>query len=420
MKEVEIFIKKFGFEQQTVTTNFATKAIGTNYDVKDGFMEFCDNAYDARIKGSKLVVTINVDNDNHTLSFRDNGTGMENDVNLFKLGGTDKEKDKNKIGKFGIGVSGAVSAIATQCVYDKTDLVEVCYKSSRNGHHFEKHVAITPNGDMYLGKASFSDCNIDEHYTEVIFNNVQVDNIAKIVLSMEETFEYPIQKDMDIIVNGRRLGQSADAHRTFNDDINEKKISVGEYTVDVKWCIINGSKGDKERKLPEASLRIYDKSSGRLLAKSLRLWKLFGMKEAQQTICGLRTAIFIDSSLESYKLFGIQPAKNGITLKDYTDKMEFLDLVTELSKIYNLAAGKNCAKVNIPSTISYNGVTYFIRQSIDESYGKFIIINDKEIDIKKKYSTNDVIELIDDIRILKQENKKLKDKLNKKTKSAKA
>ena len=273
---------------------------------------------------------------------------------------------------------------------------------------------------MYLGKPSFSACDIDEHYTEVTFNNVQVDNMAKIVLSMEETFEYPIQKDMDIIVNGRTLGQSADAHRTFNDDINEKKISVGEYTVDVKWCIINGSKGDKERKLPEASLRIYDKSSGRLLAKSLRLWKLFGMKEAQQTICGLRTAIFIDSSLESYKLFGIQPAKNGITLKDYTDKMEFINLVTELSKIYNLAAGKNCAKVNIPSTISYNGVTYFIRQSIDESYGKFIIISDKEIDIKKKYSTNEVIELIDDIRVLKQENKKLKDKLNKKTKSAKA
>ena len=57
---------------------------------------------------------------------------------------------------------------------------------------------------------------------------------------------------------------------------------------------------------------------------------------------------------------------------------------------------------------------------IDESYGKFIIISDKEIDIKKKYSTNEVIELIDDIRVLKQENKKLKDKLNKKTKSAKA
>ena len=65
-------------------------------------------------------------------------------------------------------------------------------------------------------------------------------------------------------------------------------------------------------------------------------------------------------------------------------------------------------------------MTYFIRQNIDDSYGKFIIINDKEIDIKKKYSTNDVIELIDDIRVLKQENNKLKDNLNKKTKTAKA
>ena len=38
------FITKFGEESQEVTKNYATKSLGTNYDIKDAFIEFGDNA----------------------------------------------------------------------------------------------------------------------------------------------------------------------------------------------------------------------------------------------------------------------------------------------------------------------------------------------------------------------------------------
>lgn len=43
------FIGKYGVEEQKVTKNFSAKSLGINYDIKDAFIEFCDNAYDARL-----------------------------------------------------------------------------------------------------------------------------------------------------------------------------------------------------------------------------------------------------------------------------------------------------------------------------------------------------------------------------------
>lgn len=39
----ENFIKKFGYEPMEVTENFATKSLGTNYNIKDAFIEFGEN-----------------------------------------------------------------------------------------------------------------------------------------------------------------------------------------------------------------------------------------------------------------------------------------------------------------------------------------------------------------------------------------
>ena len=127
------FISKYGDEPQEVTKNYSTKALGTNYDIKDAFIEFGDNSYDARIKGETLNFDIKTDNDAKTFTLTDNGTGVVDDTNLFKLGGTDKEKDKNKVGKFGIGVPGAVAAIATKCVFNKDEIVETIYESAHGG-----------------------------------------------------------------------------------------------------------------------------------------------------------------------------------------------------------------------------------------------------------------------------------------------
>ena len=68
------FIKKYGSEELKATSNFATKSLGVNYDVKDAFIEFGDNAYDSRIKNSRLEFNISIDEEKHTITFYDNGS----------------------------------------------------------------------------------------------------------------------------------------------------------------------------------------------------------------------------------------------------------------------------------------------------------------------------------------------------------
>ena len=153
------FITKFGEESQEVTKNYATKSLGTNYDIKDAFIEFGDNAYDARLKNVELTFNIITDDDKHMFIFTDNGSGISDASNLFKLGGTNKENNKNRIGKYGIGVPGAASAIATQCRFNKTEPVEVIFESACKGKYFEKHAIITPGGDLIIGKTLYSEEN---------------------------------------------------------------------------------------------------------------------------------------------------------------------------------------------------------------------------------------------------------------------
>ena len=117
---VRDFVEKHGEEIQTTTKDFTTRAIATSYSVKDGFLEFIDNGYDS-VENHKRPVNFDIiiDNENHTFTFRDDGEGIKDYENLFKLGGTNKIGVPGKIGKFGIGVSGAVAALATKCVFDK-------------------------------------------------------------------------------------------------------------------------------------------------------------------------------------------------------------------------------------------------------------------------------------------------------------
>ena len=60
--KIEEFIAIYGNEKQEVTDNFVTKSISTNYNIKDSFIEFGDNSYDARIIGKTLDSTIDIDN----------------------------------------------------------------------------------------------------------------------------------------------------------------------------------------------------------------------------------------------------------------------------------------------------------------------------------------------------------------------
>ena len=401
MRKIEDFINKYGNEPQEVTENYSTKSLAPNYNIKDAFTELCDNAYDARIEGEALNFNIEVDDVNHKITFIDNGNGIIDDTNLFKLGGTNKEDGKNKVGKFGIGVPGAVSAIAMSCFYDNDDLVEVTYESACNGRIFEKHIAYTSTGNMKLGHSTYRECDNNIHYTKVTFTNVSLTSFADIIDSMEETFEEPLHRDLNISFNNRQLGKSS--VRTFVGDEPIKTIKVGNFYVDVKYRIIGGeSTNSKDRAFEETGLRVYDKGTGRLLAKNIKLWKWYGDKEAQQNICGLRAAIYIESSIQSYNKFGVFPAKNGIKYSYYFKDPDFADLTAELKSIYGQAskAGPSTSE----DVFTINGRTFQTTPlKLDKPYmevgpGSYIF--------KKKYSINEIAELISENVTLKEMCKK--------------
>jgi hypothetical protein len=400
MKTIDDFIKRFGDEPQEVTKNYAAKSLASNYNIKDAFTELCDNAYDARIEGETLNFDIVVDNNNQTITFKDNGSGISDAGNLFKLGGTDKEEDKNKVGKFGIGVPGAVSAIVMNCFGDKEQFVEVIYESACNGRVFEKHIAYMADGVQTLGCTEYNECDNSLHYTKITFNNVILKSYSDIIDSMEETFEEPLHKDLNISFNNRQLGKTST--RTFVGDEHIKTIKVGNFFVDVKYRIIGGE-STKDRAFEETGLRVYDKETGRLLAKNTKLWKWYGNKEAQQTICGLRAAIYIEGSIESYKKFGILPAKNGIAYSYYFKDSDFTDLTAELLSIYSQAS-KTGPSIS-ENVITINGRTFqTTTMKLDKPY---IEVGPGSYLVKKKYSQIEIAELINEnIALKKKYNKK--------------
>lgn len=390
------FISKYGNEPQKVTRNFTTKSLGTNYHIKDAFIEFGDNAYDARIPDVNIDFNISYNDSEHTLIFSDNGTGISSESSLFELGGTNKE-NKSAIGKFGIGVPGATAAIATQCIFDKDELVEVIFESACCGRYFIKHIAFSPNGDMFIGKAEYFDCDIDLHYTKISFSNVVLKNYPEIIDAIESTFEEPLLRNMNISFNNRQLGKAM--VKTFVGDEVVKTVMVGAYPVDVKYRIIGG--GDNSvRSFDESGLRIYDKCSGRLLAKSTSYWSWFAGKKAQQNICGLRAAIYIPSSIDSYKKFRITPSKNGVAYKEFhkTDS-DFAELSSELSSIYTQAA-KTSPSVSDGSIVIGNKTFQCTTGKLDNLYFE---VNDSLVLFKKKYSQYEIAQMIN--RIITLENK---------------
>lgn len=336
------FIKKFGDEPQEVTKNFAAKSLAQNYDVKDAFIEFIDNAYDARLKGETLNTSIVIDDVLHTIDINDDGTGINDDTNLFKLGATTKEKSKDKIGKYGIGAVGALAAIATKCVYDSEEPVIATYTSNCSGKWFTKSVAFYPDGELIIGQ-SICDCRDEnEHYTNLKLTNVSVVNKSEVVDALEETFENTLRNDLNISFNKRQLGKTF--RPTFVGDETPLEVQVGDITVEVLYRIIGGTtsstgkKRGKDRNFEESGLRIYDKESGRLLAKKNDYWRWFGNISAQPNICGLRAGIFIPSTIEAYNKFGIVPAKNGVAYRKYCVLPEFKVLQEKLRDIYRQAS----------------------------------------------------------------------------------
>lgn len=393
------FLKLHGSEEQKVTSNYATKSLATNYDIKDAFIEFIDNAYDAKYKGEKVVVAINIDNDKHIISFKDNGTGIKDASNLFTLGATNKETDRSKIGKYGVGVAGATATIATRCVLVPKEMVITFFESACDGKLIQNAIGTASDGETIIGKTVESKADENEHYTEIKFTNVILhQDMKEIEDAIKETFEIPmLDERLDVTINGRDLMKSLDPDPTFRSDCNRKKCKVGKFEVLIMSDEVGGesNSGDPKRAFSQSGLRIYDKSSGRLLAKNTDYWKWFSPKEAQQNICGLRCGIFIDSSLDSYKTFGIKPAKNGITYSKYYTKDDFKELAEELKNIYNEATDNKSKDDDEDVKI---GKTEFKTTAKLANNALYAIVDGQNIIlIKKKYKTKEIAELVNTI-----------------------
>lgn len=411
----EEFISLYGREELKATSNFATKALGTNYNIVDTITEFCDNSYDARFEDKSLNFVVVIDNTNHTLTIKDDGKGIANADKLLELGGTDKENRNDSIGKYGVGVEGAISSIASQLVYNSDEMVEVIFSSSHEGKHFEKHTSFNKNGEQIIGKTKYTECDKDEHFTNITFTNIVLNDsdCIDIMSAMEVTFEEPLKKNLNITFNNegnkRVLGKSTSS--TFIGDEKKETVMVGKFPVDVKYRIIGGCEQSK-RAFDESGLRIYDKQSGRLLSMNTAYWHWFMGRKAQQNICGLRAAIYIDSSIECYKTFGILSAKNGVSYKKYYNKKCFKDLRDKLSEIYAQACNNKAKETN---EIELRGYTFNFSNNkklfTDKPYK--VLEDAKMIMVKKNMSNEELSSIILDIV-------KLENKISKKSKAKKA
>lgn len=391
--EIKDFQDKYGELEQKVTKNFVSKSLAVNYSVEDAFKEFCDNAWDSRLNGQKMTIEIVYNKTMQTLIFRDNGSGIVDPDNLFTLGGTDKEANPQKIGKYGIGVPGATSAIAKRCRANKESLVIVEYMSAINGKMFSQHVAYEPTGSCVIGHVCWKECVENKHFTQVSFANVKLNDINEIIESLKKTFEESFAKGLDITFNGKSIKTTV--VKTFVGDESVETVNVGNIPVDVKYRIIGGANANAfEKTFDNAGLRIYDKYSGRLLAISNDLWSWYANRIAQPTICGLRAAIYIESSIDSYNLFGIKSAKNGVTYCKYYKKPEFADLSEKLGEIYCAAANTRKKPVS-ESDFTFGNRTYHVPANSKKIVGLYDDANPEYILIKEKYTAKEVAPLID-------------------------
>jgi hypothetical protein len=405
------FEKIFGNQEIKVAKNYVTKSVATNYTKFDSVAEAVDNSIDAK-EGEEVNVHIDCNDEKHTLTFTDDGKGIEDFENLFTLGGTNKENLSGKIGKFGIGFKGAIAKIAMQCRFNKKDGVLVNVESKRLGKKTNLSILIDVDGSTTIGNVYTSDCDKSLHGTQIVFENVDFKEMAELQDFLEETYEFTMKEHgLNIYINNRKLGQTGNQKQTLSGEETPKCLKVGKHNVKVMYRIIGGDrrsygKKDIERSFSEAALRIYDKTSGRLLAKDNKLWKWYINKEAQQAICGLRCAIFIDGNIDSYNEFGIKSTKNGVNFRQYHKKEEFKELCDHLTTIYQKVMGDKVGRNAIYNVEAKNGSNriYEVRDKVmGQDNLPYIVVNDEQIIMAKKWQPKDIATLIDMYINLKNE-----------------
>ena len=360
------FIQKHGYEEIKTEQSFPLKTLAANYTVPHAINEFCDNAYDARIEGSELKVEIKFDEKEHTLIVHDNGTGVVDLNYLVKLGLSEKQSKKDKLGKFGIGFMGASAAIAKKCVYDNNECVECIIKTAHEGLISEKHLLYDlQSQEIVIGNTiNVEKTDISLHFTEIMFNNVFLKRKKDIINKLNETYEETFNRGLSIKFNKEELGGTIEK---FNGEKKRMQVKVGDFDVEVEhYTFKNEKKRSEKRKTELSGIGIYDKVSGRLLSKSTEYWRLFAGLNCQPNICGLRVKLFIDSSFGSYELFGISTSKNGITSRNYSKDEAFEGLKSILSDIYRKNASSALTKN--PEDITIGGYVFIAQDRMYVPY----------------------------------------------------
>ena len=369
MTEYE-FMDKCGYVPLAVTTDYPMSALSISYNVEDSLIEFIDNAYDARGEnfdyklGDKLIVNFNYDEDKKTLSVEDNGVGISNMENLFKIGGTNKSMSDNTIGKYGSGVIGATANIASACRCNKDENVHVRIETAHNGGYGFVDIIYTPSGSMVQGKPKKCKCDdCTQHYTRITFENVCIEGHNQDIYDkMSETFEETFKRGLVVTYNGRNIGENIEGSVTFNGEEHEEPFDIKGMHIIVKHRTIANEMHDKkasDRAYRKAGLRVYDSTSGRRLSMDTDDWRLFCGKSAQQNICGIRVGIFIPSTKDAYQEFGIVKEKNGRSRKAICKDEAYEKLSKYLKKVY-MEAATHAIKKDLEEnpTKKLNGVYY--------------------------------------------------------------
>ena len=261
------------------------------------------------------------------------------------------------------------------------------------------------------GKTSYFDVDdMSNSGTDVVFSNVTLSPSDSIDIQkrLDKVFEETMKKGLNITMcvngNSRVLGQSIKP--TFVGDEVIKHVNVGPFDIWLKYRIIGGE-GKDARCFEDAGIRFYDKTSGRLLAQDNKYWSWFTGREAQQAICGLRVAVYIDSSIECYNTFGIVSAKNGIAYRKYHTQAIFKDLANELGMIYRQACN-SCKKINNENIVLGGNKYLYSNGKMDSVYKEVSDMRVVFLKPKSKLSMNEYASLV-------AENIKLKKCLSKKS-----
>lgn len=176
-------------------------------DPEDSYRELSQNAIDSKTKKLNVFSQIENIDDEHsqlTLTFKDFGCGMtqkERDEFFLKLFKSSKEKDKKKIGKYGIGISSIFALNLEELIVSSQSEIQ-----GENG--WMMHVKGIENSPSY----KFFDKTQEESGTTItLVRKLKTTNIQNQVKKISEKISFFCERSrIPIIINGKNITKPFD------------------------------------------------------------------------------------------------------------------------------------------------------------------------------------------------------------------